>query len=101
MDSPKVGVSKRTPFSAMAPTTVKLAASSSTAWGIGAANVAGNDFLLRALREVPGAVTFPLRDAGVIALVSLTGVVLFRERPGRFGYAAIAAAALAVVLMSL
>jgi drug/metabolite transporter (DMT)-like permease len=67
----------------------------------GAANVAGNAFLLLALREVPGVVTFPVRDAGIIALVSLTGVVLFGERPGRFGYAAIAAAALAVVLMSL
>jgi drug/metabolite transporter (DMT)-like permease len=67
----------------------------------GAANVTGNAFLLLALREVPGAVTFPVRDAGIIALVSLTGVVLFGERPGRFGYAAIACAALAVVLMSL
>jgi drug/metabolite transporter (DMT)-like permease len=45
-------------------------------------------------------VVFPVRDAGVIATVSLAGVLLLRERPGPWGYAAIAAATLAVVFMS-
>jgi drug/metabolite transporter (DMT)-like permease len=67
----------------------------------GFANVWANVFLLRALQEIPAVVVFPVRDAGIIATVSLAGVLLLRERPSRWGYAAIAAAVLAVVFMSL
>jgi drug/metabolite transporter (DMT)-like permease len=66
----------------------------------GLGNVAGNGFLLLALQDVPAVITFPIRDAAVIAVVSLAGIALFRERPGPWGYAAMAAAAGAVALMS-
>ncbi|HEX7927241.1 MAG TPA: EamA family transporter [bacterium] len=67
----------------------------------GALNVYSNVFLLRALEDLPAVVVVPVRDAGIIATVSLTGVLFLRERPGPWGYAAIAAATLAVVLTSL
>jgi drug/metabolite transporter (DMT)-like permease len=67
----------------------------------GVVNLAGNGLLLKALSEIPGVVAFPLRDSGVILLVSLAGVLLFRERPGAWGLAALAVAALAVVSLSL
>jgi drug/metabolite transporter (DMT)-like permease len=66
----------------------------------GACNVTSNAFLLKALGSVPAIVVFPVRDAGIIATVSVTGILFLRERPSRWGYAAIAAAALAVVCMS-
>jgi drug/metabolite transporter (DMT)-like permease len=67
----------------------------------GAINVASNVSLLRALEELPAVVVFPMRDAGIIAAVSLTGVLFLRERPSRWGYAAIVAAVAAVVLIAL
>ena len=67
----------------------------------GAGNVASNVCLLLGLAEIPAVVVFPVRDAGIIAVVSLTGVVFLGERPTPRGYAAIGAAVLAVVFMSL
>ncbi len=67
----------------------------------GVGNVVGNGFLLKSLETVPGVVAFPLRDTGVIVLVSLLGVLVWKERPGRIGTAALAIAAAAVVLLAL
>ncbi len=67
----------------------------------GLGNVVGNGFLLKSLETVPGVVAFPLRDSAVIVLVSLLGVLVWKERPGRLGTAALAAAAGAVVLLAL
>jgi drug/metabolite transporter (DMT)-like permease len=67
----------------------------------GLGNAAGNVCFLKSLDSVSGVVAFALRDAGVIVLVSLLGVAVWRERPGRMGTVAIAAAACAVVLLAL
>lgn len=67
----------------------------------GLGNVAGNGFLLKSLETVPGIVAFPLRDSAVIVLVSVLGVLVWKERPGRLGAAAVAAAAGAVLLLAL
>jgi drug/metabolite transporter (DMT)-like permease len=67
----------------------------------GVGNVLGNGFLLKSLETVPGVLAFPLRDSACIVIVSGIGVVVWRERPGRLGTVALAAAAAAVVLMVL
>lgn len=67
----------------------------------GVGNVVGNGFLLKSLETVPGSLAFPLRDSACIVIVSGIGVVVWRERPGRIGTVALAAAAAAVVLMVL
>jgi drug/metabolite transporter (DMT)-like permease len=67
------------------------------AFGIG--NLAANAFLLMGLERVSGAVAFPFTSVGVILLAAIAGAVLWRERPGPLGTAAIALAALALVLM--
>jgi len=64
-------------------------------------NVVGNGFLLKSLETVPGVIAFPLRDSATIVAVSLLGVLVWKERPGRLGALALAAAAGAVVLMAL
>jgi drug/metabolite transporter (DMT)-like permease len=65
----------------------------------GVGNVAGNGFLLKSLETVPGVVAFPLRDSSCILAASLLGVWIWKERPGRLGWLALAAASAAVVLM--
>ncbi|HEX9842764.1 MAG TPA: EamA family transporter [bacterium] len=67
------------------------------AFGLG--NVCSNTFLLMGLERVAGAVAFPFASVGTILLTSLSGIVLWRERPGLLGSAAIALAAVSVVLM--
>jgi drug/metabolite transporter (DMT)-like permease len=67
----------------------------------GATNIGGNLCLLLALEHVPGVVAFPFVNIGSILLISLLGIVLWRERPGRSGLAAIALALPAIVLMAL
>ena len=69
-----------------------------TAFGI--FNMLANFFLLRGLKQVPGVVAFPFANAGVLLLAAITGVIFWGERPGRMGYFAIAAAAIATALTS-
>lgn len=68
------------------------------AFGVG--NVAGNFFFLVALEDVPGVVAFPVLSIGVILLASLSGVVLWKERPGRLGLLAIVLSAASIYLMA-
>jgi drug/metabolite transporter (DMT)-like permease len=67
------------------------------AFGFG--NVCSNGLLLLGLERVPGVVAFPFSGVGLIALTALSGVLLWRERPGLYGSAAIALAGVAIVLM--
>jgi drug/metabolite transporter (DMT)-like permease len=67
------------------------------AFGLG--NVLSNTFLLLGLERVPGVVAFPFSSVGMILLTSLSGIVLWRERPGLLGGTAIGLAAVAIVLM--
>ncbi len=68
-------------------------------FGIG--NMVTNGTLLKALETVPGAIAFPLNNSGIIVLTAAAGVLMWKEKPGGWGYASIAAAALAIVLISL
>ncbi len=66
----------------------------------GVGNVVSNALTLLGLERVPGVVAFPLLNIGVILLASLSGIAVWRERPGRVELAAIALSALAIVLMT-
>jgi drug/metabolite transporter (DMT)-like permease len=65
----------------------------------GLGNVLSNTLLLLGLERVSGVVAFPFASVGTILLTALSGIVLWRERPGVLGLAAIALAAVAIVLM--
>lgn len=67
----------------------------------GAGNMLTNASLLKALEDLPGTVAFPLNNSGVIVLTALMGVVLWKEQPGPWGYGAITAAVVSIVLISM
>lgn len=51
-----------------------------------------------ALKELPGVVVFPVTAVAVTALVILAGVVFWKEKMGKLGWAGIASAMLGIVL---
>lgn len=67
----------------------------------GGGNMLTNMSLLMALESLPGTVAFPLNNSGVIVLTTLVGVLLWQEKPGRWGYGAIAAAVVSIILISM
>lgn len=67
----------------------------------GGGNMLTNASLLKALESLPGTVAFPLNNSGVIVLTALAGVLFWSEKPGQWGYGAIAAAVVSIVLISL
>lgn len=73
------------------------------AWGamLGACNVIANLALLAALDRLPGAVAFPLMQAGIMIVAAGFAALAWRERPGRLGTTGIAVAAAAVALINL
>jgi drug/metabolite transporter (DMT)-like permease len=72
------------------------------AFGIGAASFGGQLFSLLALeRNVPGYIVFPITTGGTLFVVAAAGVVLYKERIGRYGIAGIAVGVLSLVLLSL
>lgn len=75
----------------------------SLAWGamLGSCNVIANLALLSALDRLPGAIVFPLMQAGIMIVAAAFAAVAWRERPGRLGVAGIAVAATAVALINL
>lgn len=68
---------------------------------IGLANFSASRFLLKALEEVPAVIAYPFRGVAVIALVSLAGIFLFKERLKKRQWAAIGVILAAVVLLNL
>ena len=72
------------------------------AFGIGVGSFGGQLFSLLALEQrVPGYIVFPITTGGNLFLVAAAGVLLFRERIGRFGVAGILTGILSLVLLSL
>ncbi len=72
------------------------------AFGIGAASFGGQLFSLLALeRGVPGYIVFPITTGGNLFVVAAGGVLIYKERIGRYGLAGIAIGALSLVLLSL
>ncbi len=75
----------------------------SVAWGmmLGSCNVLANLMLLAALDRLPGAVVFPIMQAGIMIVAAGFAALAWREKPGRTGLAGIAVAVAAVALINL
>jgi drug/metabolite transporter (DMT)-like permease len=72
------------------------------ALGIGLGSFGGQLFSLMALEQgVPGYVVFPVTTGGNLFLVAAAGVLLFRERVGKYGIAGILIGVLSLVLLSI
>ena len=69
--------------------------------GLGLCNVVQLWAFLTALREVPGAVAFPVHSAGTVLLITLAGWIVWRERHGPVTLLGIAAALAGLVLVNL
>ena len=69
--------------------------------GLGLCNVVQLWLFLAALREVPGAVAFPVHSAGTVLLITLAGWIVWRERHGPVTQLGIAAALVGLVLVNL
>jgi glucose uptake protein GlcU len=67
---------------------------------LGAVNLTTNVFLLLALRALPSTVVFSVSSVATVVLATLTGVLVWRERLQRPAMVGVAAAALAVVLLT-
>lgn len=69
--------------------------------GVGVFNVAANRFLLMALTTLPGAIVFPVSSAGSLLMVTISAIILFKERVSRVNLAGILLTLVAVVLINL
>jgi drug/metabolite transporter (DMT)-like permease len=68
---------------------------------MGACSFSGQAFTGLALSHgIPGHIAFPLTTGGSLFLVAGTGIVLFKEKVGRYGIAGLALGILALVLLS-
>ncbi len=75
---------------------------SSIGWGtlLGTCNVVANIAILAALDALPGAIVFPVMQAGIMIVAAGFAAIAWREQPGRLGLAGIALAAAAVALIN-
>ena len=69
--------------------------------GVGIFNVAANRFLLIALTTLPGAIVFPVSSAGSLLMVTISAIILFKEKVSRVNLAGILLTLVAVVLINL
>ena len=66
---------------------------------LGSANLLQSEFILRALKELPGFVVFPLTSAGGLVLTTIVATILLGEKLSHKAYVGIALAAIALVLL--
>lgn len=69
--------------------------------GVGVFNVAANRFLLLALTTLPGAIVFPVSSAGSLLLVTISAIILFKEKVSRVNLIGILLTLISVVLINL
>jgi drug/metabolite transporter (DMT)-like permease len=72
-------------------------------WGLtlGVPNVFSTIFLLSALALLPAILVYPLINVGIIIFTTLLAFFIWKEKLNRWGIAAIASGALAIVLLSI
>ena len=68
---------------------------------LGIPNYFSARFLLRALEHVAAVIVFPTFSVGTILVVTLTGVLLFKERLGKRQWIAVAAILAALILLNI
>jgi len=69
--------------------------------GIGIPNFYASRCLLQALESIPAVIAYPTRGVACIVVVSLAGILLFREKLQRRQWAAMGAILVAVVLLNM
>ena len=67
---------------------------------LGVPNYFSARFLLKALGEIPAVVAYPTFSIGTIAVITLTGVVIFKEKITKLQMFAIGLIAAAVVMLN-
>lgn len=70
-------------------------------FGVGVFNVAANRFLLLALTTLPGAIVFPVSSAGSLLMVTISAIILFKEKVSRVNLVGITLTLAVVVLINL
>jgi len=70
-------------------------------FGVGVFNVASNRFLLLALTTLPGAIVFPVSSAGSLLLVTISAIILFKEKVSKVNLVGILLTLIAVVLINI
>lgn len=68
---------------------------------IGVPNFFASRFLLKALENLPAVIVYPTRGVGGIVVISLAGILLFRERLKKRQWIAIGSILIAVILLNL
>ena len=68
---------------------------------IGLGTAGGNAYLILALTQLPSVVTFPLQQGGVVLLMWLVGVIIYREKVTRRGLAMLVTGLAGIVLLNL
>jgi len=69
--------------------------------GIGAGTAGGNCFSILALTQLPAVVLFPLRQGGLVLLMWLVGIVIYREKMTRRGLLMLVVGLLGLVLLNM
>lgn len=73
------------------------------AWGglLGVVNYGSLEFLLRAIKVLPGPFVFPANNIAIMALAALIGVTVWRERLSRLNLIGLGLASVALMLLGL
>lgn len=69
--------------------------------GIGVGTAGGNSFSILALTYLPGIVFFPLRQGGLVLVMWLVGILLYREKVTKRGLIMLATGLLGLILINL
>lgn len=69
--------------------------------GIGAGTAGGNCFSILALTQLPAVVLFPLRQGGLVLLMWLVGIVVYREKMTRRGLLMLVVGLLGLILLNM
>lgn len=69
--------------------------------GIGVGTAGGNSFSILALTQLPGLVFFPLRQGGLVLVMWLVGILLYKEKVTKRGLIMLATGLLGLILINL
>ena len=69
--------------------------------GIGVGTAGGNSFSIQALTQLPSLVFFPLRQGGLVLVMWLVGILLYREKVTRRGLIMLATGLLGLILINM
>lgn len=69
--------------------------------GIGVGTAGGNSFSILALTQLPGLVFFPLRQGGLVLVMWLVGILLYKEKVTRRGLIMLATGMFGLILINL